>query len=512
MTHLESVSFVGSYLAVAETERQGLCPTCVERRATNAHELAIANMGYRAAVTACTDQGLVYKHLSLRQMKEALLLYQRRRQLPFVAMNKAQLAKICRYARSALAVAEGGEPISPDDMDHWEMIEFLTSFCGSPCAPNGILNDASDWEEEPADQEEEELASLDRTPLADTTNGAAWSSSTSAAAAAPRYKWSLDQATTKYEALRAALRAGVDIRGQLDGKPINTATPAHLARDIAAVLRKPSFRPVPVPPLPMQPLATPSQPSGTIEGITPLSLRCHSLDPQRQCFIGIGRLGLLYTRNQFASRSHELEHIIDHTEEVNPGFRFCWLCSSRFCTKEDAKHVEQCGEAYFATRPRPLTLAGLERHYRLPNVSAILDVVYYIPLASTGPSIADATTGSGRSTTSSPTSRWPTPAADLGGRKRCKWRLAHSETNECIVPYCFQSRQSLAVTFARPAEYCRRPIVRRSGKLGPQPTAHSPQHRTSDVRTLMHCVHSHRLAMCSIGFTNATDGPCSRCR
>ncbi len=347
MTHLESVSFVGSYLAVAETERQGLCPTCVERRATNEHELAIANMGYRAAVTACTDQGLVYKHLSLRQMKEALLLYQRRRQVPFMAMNKAQLAKICSYARSASAVAEGGEPISSDNMDHWEMIEFLTSFCGSPCAPNGILNDASDWEEEPADQEEEQLASLDRTPLADTTNAAAWSSSTSAAAAAPRYKWSLDQATAKYEALRAALRAGVDIREQLDGKPINTVTPAQLARDIAAVLRKPSFRPVPVPPLPTQPLATPSQPSGTIEGITPLSLRCHSLDPQRQCFVGIGRLGLLYTRNQFASLSHQLEHIIDHTEEVNPGFRLCWLCSSRFCTKEDAKHVEQCGRPTF---------------------------------------------------------------------------------------------------------------------------------------------------------------------
>ena len=58
MTHAESISFVGSYLAIAETERQGLCPTCADRGATNEHELTIANIGFRAAIKACTDQAL----------------------------------------------------------------------------------------------------------------------------------------------------------------------------------------------------------------------------------------------------------------------------------------------------------------------------------------------------------------------------------------------------------------------------------------------------------------------
>ena len=84
-------------------------------------------------------------------------------------------------------MAEGGEPIDSDGMDHREMIEFLTFFCRSARAPNGMLNDASDWEYK-------KLPLLVCTPLADSTNTAA-PSSISAAAAAPLYTWSLDKAT-----------------------------------------------------------------------------------------------------------------------------------------------------------------------------------------------------------------------------------------------------------------------------------------------------------------------------
>ncbi len=68
-------------------------------------------------------------------------------------------------------------------------------------------------------------------------------------------------------------------------------------------------------------------------------------------------------------------------------------------------------EAYFSTGPRPLTLAGLELHYCLSNATTILDMVYYMPL-NVDRTVSD-TTMAGRST-SSPTLRWPTPAAARG--------------------------------------------------------------------------------------------------
>ncbi len=123
--------------------------------------------------------------------------------------------------------------------------------------------------------------------------------------------------------------------------------------------------------------------------------------------------------------------------------------------------MEQCREACFATRLRPLTLADFELHYCLSNTTTILDMVYYIPL------------NVGRAVYSR-RDRWQrqiynlitdTSVADPSCRKRSKWRLVRSKTYGCNVPYCTQSKQGLAAILAHLAECHRLPVVRRAGEL-----------------------------------------------
>lgn len=95
---------------------------------------------------------------------------------------------------------------------------------------------------------------------------------------------------------------------------------------------------------------------------------------------------LLFARNAFNTRSHQLMHTIKHTEKVNPGLQYCWLCSTWYLAKDDADHKDQCQEQYFAHQPQPLTVNDFHLIFWMPNVPWVLDVKLYIAANGASPS------------------------------------------------------------------------------------------------------------------------------
>lgn len=283
------------------------------------------------------------------QRKEILLQYHRHGQVPFMAMDKAQLRKLCDL-RSTKNI--------PESMEHLQLIELASTIYEGPGSPNGLLNDSSSWEEA----------------------GASSSVGTSASSAGS-YQWTLDDTTTKYEAHRAALRVGVDVRGMLGNWPLHKAKPAAYAQAIQAALSQPSWQPTSIPVEATQILAgADSSVTGNINGINPLAFRCRSLDPVLQGHVGIGRLGLLYSGSAFRSRLLQLLHIIDHTEKINPGLQHCWICRSWYLSTDDTEHNRRRRAEHFSQKPRPLTADDFRLTIRMQNATEALDGVVSIPL------------------------------------------------------------------------------------------------------------------------------------
>ncbi|CDW98351.1 hypothetical protein [Sporisorium scitamineum] len=416
MTHAEFLSFVGGHLAAAETEKQGLCPSCVERAPTDDIEQVLAGLGWKETLKASNRQGLACQHLQSGDlMKEALLLYHRNRQVPFMAMSLQQLKKICTHVTTS-ADWTVGTKVNLDSTDHWDLIQWLTSFYGSACAPNVNAD----------------------------------------------YKWTANQTTSRYEAIRAALRAGVEVSDLLDARPtIKSSVAKKLNERIADAISKPSWLPTSIPPISTQSLGDLSEPTGEITGITPLSLRCHSLDAQHQGLYGIGRLGLLYSGTAFRSRSDQFVHITEHAELLNRGLKFCFLCSSWFTVKEDSDHVQRCRELHFSKRSRPLTFDDFKLFYRLPNATCICEVTSYIPVDAEGKleKLKDRFQSHIYLLTAKSV---PNPGPN--GPKRSKLRLIRSESQTCVVPYCNHSTQGLTSMLVHLAQYHQLPVLQRSGE------------------------------------------------
>ncbi len=368
MTHAEFFNFVGSYLAVAETERQGLCAICLDREPRDEVEASYAEMGDYQNSATCSERGLCNAGLPKAQRYEALILFHRHRQVPVIGLDAAQLRKLYRHAVKDKPKAQA-MTASAATMSRWQLIEAVVGMYGSRCAPNGILNDASDWDV---------AAPTAPTPLGDGTNVAPASSSSSSSvgaianraavaastsAAARRYSWEAGADTTRYEASRAALRAGVNLRKE-SPKPYADMKTGVIADLIAKAMAKPGWAPSDVSPRTGQ-YTPPAPTSGEIEGITPLSLRCQSLDPHRQGLRGIGRLALLHKPHAFANRALLLVHIVSHTQDINPGLRFCWLCMTWM--EGEPEHLDECRKRHFATQPRPLTFDAYTLQLRLPG-------------------------------------------------------------------------------------------------------------------------------------------------
>ncbi|SJX63766.1 uncharacterized protein SRS1_14514 [Sporisorium reilianum f. sp. reilianum] len=116
---------VGSRLAVAETERQSLCPIRVEQclAPTDDIEKAIVELRARQAYRSCTDQGLACISAWRR------ILYHRHRQVRFMAMHKAQLNKVCVHASTSAEWKS--EHLALQEMGQCDMVQVLTSFYSS---------------------------------------------------------------------------------------------------------------------------------------------------------------------------------------------------------------------------------------------------------------------------------------------------------------------------------------------------------------------------------------------
>ena len=295
-----------------------------KRKALAGSEEATIKKKKQSQKHAWARQKIWERHSIPCQHCQALILYHCYCQVPYLAMDKVQLLKVCRHASAQLGWKETRDVQS---LDHWALIALLISFFNTPCVPNGILNDASNWE------------------VPAPTQGAGTSTSPLAALT---FEWTLDDSTTKCKAHQAALRARVNVWRLLGTLPMAKAKPLTFAKAIEAVKRKGSWVPLPIPPHPKVIIPSPSSPSGKISGITPLSLRCQSLDPQRQGFTGIGHLALLFAWNTFNNRAHQLQHTSEHTEKVNPGLLYRWLCSLWFVYKDNPNHNKLCREWYFA--------------------------------------------------------------------------------------------------------------------------------------------------------------------
>lgn len=264
------------------------------------------------------------------------------------------------------------DKVDIDKLDHWALINLLITLFNSPCAPNNLLNNAFNWEE---------IHQKSSTSLlfADWSN--VGTSLAPASASSLQYTWTLDNHTTKYEVHQAALRASVDVQLMLGTWLIHKAWPSSYAVAIKEAICNQSWAPKAIPPitdkaLPESSFAT----SGKINGITPLTFWCQSLDLQCQGFLGIGQLGLLFDKNSFNTCALQMLHTINHTKKVHPGLEYCWLCSAWYLSKDDPSHYQCCRQHHFAQKAWPLKIEDFVIMYCLPHATNVFNVKYNIPL------------------------------------------------------------------------------------------------------------------------------------
>lgn len=275
----------------------------------------------------CVSRGLAYGHLSTLQMQEVLLQYQRTRQVPFMAMDKLQLQKLC--ARETPPGPADNEVHDFKSMDHWDLINYATCKYDSFCAPNGILNDSSRWE----------VSSL---PSSSSSQGG----TSKQAFKLPSSTNLLDGGKgeiSRYEAWRMALRAGIDLSKQ---KVLETSAKQLLVQIRKAMTAK-DWSPISVPPQDNSPLIR-LRAEGTIDGIMPLKDSYIWLRPEPQGLVGIGRLGILSsdeTDLPFANRGVQYMHAVEHLMAISPGLVFCWACQTWTLLQDDPNHSQECRSA-----------------------------------------------------------------------------------------------------------------------------------------------------------------------
>lgn len=459
-----SLRFLGQYVAVQQTEALGFCSLCVARRPTEEAEHRFLSAGYEDCMALCGSQGLAYGHLATAQMQEVLYQYHRTREVPFMAMDKLQLRKVCARPTALDPSPPSKEAIMA--LSHADLIALAYRRYDRACCPNGILNDGSRWE------------------LPANVSPASSSTAKPRPALSLPSWWSLPDGgsgeTSKYEAWRMALRAGVDLSKI---RYLETGVEQLLGL-VRKAMQRPGWSPTAIPPIDRTPLAeTPTD--GTVKGVAPLRESYDSLSPEAQGYVGIGRLGPLRRfrlDRDFPNRGIQFMHSVEHQAVVTPGMNFCWTCQTWVSAVDDPDHQGLCFKTHLADKKHPLTLDDFTVNVRPPASLRSTAIPFYLPIGQGGSDIVK--------TPAEWTSRLLTFIAKEvrvkdTGRNQTRRYLVGKARYRCVVPKCGHDSASLTAYLYHLASIHRFPVLRRGSDYlfdskGPTPSEYKS--KTADVR------------------------------